>query len=310
MLMHARLSLLIAAIALSGCASMASNSSCFSHRPSLVLPDRQLALAHLSGGDTARALAEAVWDGEIDRAAQMLRNDPRLLNVQVQFDPRMQSPPPGQYGDLLAFAVAQCDREMVHMLLASGIPANGVQKGEALILALLANSPEMADLLLAAGASPDPQKVGGKNLVYELSAMGGVGGIQTLIRHGLDLAWVDRQGNDHLDTALTMEQYVIAEHLVRAGAKLWRINGAGAVSAWTLAKEPVLSPDRENIAARSRLLVLAQVEGLPWPPPDPSKIRNMVLAKLWPTDALSKAGMLLSAEAEADINARFGDEAR
>jgi hypothetical protein len=310
MLMLARWSLLMVAMVSSGCSSMAVEPLCFAHRPSMVLPDRQLALSHLSGGEAARALAEAVWDGDRDRAAQLLKADPRLLSAQVQFDKRMQSPPPGQYGDLLAFAVSRCDSAMVQMLLSSGMPPDGVQKGEALIVALLADTPEMADLILNAGASPDPQKVGGKNLVHELSAMGGVGGIQTLIRHGLDVNWVDAQGNDHLDTALTMEQYVIAEHLVRAGAKLWRINGAGALSAWTLSKEPVLAPDRENIAARSRLLASAQVEGLPWPAPDPEKVRQMVLAKTWPTGAMAKAGMLLSAEAAADVKARFANEAR
>jgi hypothetical protein len=308
--MTIRLCLFAAVMALSGCTSVSADSACFSHRPSLVLPDQKLAASHLSGGASARALADAIWAGDVEQAAKRVQADPRLLAAQVEYDKRMQSPPPGQYGDMLAFAVARCDSGMIQMLLASGMPPDGVQKGEALTLALLANSPDMADMLLNAGASPDPQKAGGKNVVHELSAMGAVGGIQTLIRHGLDLQWVDAQGNDHLDTALVMEQYEIAEHLVKAGAKLWRINGAGALSAWTLNKPPVLEPDRENLAARERLLAMAKAEGLPWPAPDPKTVRKMVLGKVWPTAAMAKAGMVISAEAEADIRKRFGDEER
>jgi hypothetical protein len=291
-------------ILICGCAGMQNDRACFAHRPSLLLPDRQLSLSHISGGNAARALAEAVWDGEVDKAEAMLRADPRLISASVQFDIKMQAPPPGQYGDLLTFAVARCDLAMIEMLLANGMPAGGIQKGEALILALLANSPTMADMLLLAGASPDPQKTGGKNVVHELSAMGAIGGIQTLIRHGLDLDWVDAQGNDHLDTALTMEQYAIAEHLIKAGAKLWRINGAGALSAWTLNKPPVLSLDKTNQAARERLLTQAKNDDLPWPPPNPVTVRKMVLAQKWPLGV-----MVISKEAAADLRERFGDEA-
>jgi hypothetical protein len=305
---YARYISLIALSLMPGCTSVTSDRACFAHRPSLVLPNRQLALSNLSGGAAARSLGEAVWNGDVREAERMIRADPKLLGASVGYDTRMAAPPVGQYGDMLAFAVSRCDMAMIDLLLNSGMPADGIQKGEAMAIALLANSPAMADKLFDAGASPDPQKNGGKNLVHELSAFSAVGGIQTLIRRGLDLNWVDAQGNDHLDTALAMEQYSIAEHLVRAGAKLWRINGAGALNAWTLNKPMVLEADRENLAARERLLVLAKVDGLPNPPPDPATVRKFVLAKSWPTSAMAKAGMVLSAQAEADIRSRFGNE--
>jgi hypothetical protein len=302
-----RLFLLSACLLLEGCA-LANDKSCFTARPSVLLPDPRLALAHLSNGSAGRDVVDAVIAGEVDAVRRAISADPKLLSTEVGFDRKMQSPPTGQYGDLLTFAVANCDADMVRVLLDLGMPADGVQKGEALTLALLADTPDIADLLLRAGASPDPQKQGGKNIMYELIAFGAAGGVQTLIRHRADLQYVDSFGNDHLDTALSMEQYAIAEILVTAGAPLWRINGAGALSAWTLNKPPVLDPAKANLDARQRLLAIAQNTALPWPPPDPSMVRKMVLGKTWPTAQMQKAGMILSAEAKADIEQRFGQQ--
>jgi hypothetical protein len=301
-----RILMLSGCLLLEGCA-LANEKSCFTIRPSVVLPDQRLALAHLSSGAAGRALADAVFAGDADAVRQAIAADPKLLSAEVGFDPKMQSAPPGQYGDLLTFAVANCDADMVRTLLDLGMPPDGVQKGEALTLALLADTPDIADLLLSAGANPDPQKIGGKNVMHELIAFGAAGGVQTLIRHRADPHYVDSFGNDHLDTALSMEQYAIAELLVKAGAALWRINGAGALSAWTLNKPPVLEPGKADADARLRLIGMAQSNGLPWPPPDPVTVRKMVLAKAWPTAEMQKAGMVLSAEAQADIEKRFGN---
>jgi hypothetical protein len=251
-------------------------------------------------------VADAVIAGDADVVHRMVVADPKLLSTEVGFDRRLQSAPAGQYGDLLTFAVANCDAEIVLTLLELGMPPDGVQKGAALTLALLSDTPDIADLLLNAGASPDPQKQGGKNVLHELSAFGAAGGVMTLLRHRLDLQYVDSFGNDHLDTALSMEQYVIAELLVNAGAFLWRINGAGALSAWTMDKPPVLQPGKADLEARQRLIVRAQNAAFRWPPPSPIEVRKMVLAKVWPTAQMEKAGMVLSAEAKTDIEIRFG----
>ena len=104
-----------------------------------------------------------------------------------------------------------------------------------------------------------------------------------------------------------MEQFTIAEHLVKGGAHLWRINGAGALSAWTLTKPPVLEPGRNDIAARERLIAAAKLSAPIWPAPDPVTVRKMVLAESWPTPEMQKAGMVLSKEAKADIENRFGE---
>jgi hypothetical protein len=279
----------------------------FTTRPSVVLPDPRLALGYLTNGAAGRDVADAVISGDADAVRRMVAADPKLLSTEVEFDRRLQFAPAGQYGDLLSFAAANCNADMVLTLLELGMPPDGVQKGEALTLALLSDTPVIADLLLRAGASPDPQKQGGKNVLHELSAFGAEGGVQTLLRHLLDVHYVDSFGNDHLDTALSMEQYMIAELLVNAGAFLWRINGAGALSAWTLNKPPVLQPGKADLEARQRLIARAQNAVFPWPPPAPIEVRSMLLAKIWPTAQMEKAGMILSAEAKTDIETRFGN---
>lgn len=290
---------------LEGCA-LANDSGCFTNRPSVILPDKRAALANLNTGATGRELVDAIYAGDIENVRRLIALDPKLLSTEVRFDKKMQSAPVGQYGDLLTFAVANCDAKMVQTLLDVGMSPDGVQKGESLTLALLSDTPDIADLLLNAGASPDPQKMGGKNVLHELVAFGAIGGVQTLVRHRLDVQYVDSFGNDHLDTALSMEQYRIAQLLVDAGAKLWRVNGAGALSAWTLTKPPVVAASAEEMAARENLIIGARKAPLPWPPPDPPDVRQKVLAGTWPTPEMQKAGMVISVEAKADIEKRFG----
>lgn len=280
---------------------------CYTTRPSVVRPDPRLVLANLTTGASGQNVTEAIFAGDHARVRSMIQADAKLLTTQVVFDTKMQSTPSGQYGDLLAFAVSRCDIDMVQLLLELGMPADGVQRGEALTLALLADTYDIAELLLRNHASPDPQKTGGKNSMYELISFGAAGGVQTLLRHNVDLQYVDKFGNDHLDTALSMEHYEIAEYLVNGGARLWRINGAGAVSAWTLSKPPVLEPSRNATAARERLIARAK-KGAPfWPAPDPVTVRDGVLTKSWPTAEMQKAGMVITPEALNDIKMRFGN---
>ncbi len=273
----------------------------------MVRPDPSKVYPNLSSGTAGTDLAQAIFAGTVDAARMLLDQDKRLLDTHVRFDPRMESAPTGQYGDLLTFAVAACSPDMVAMLLENGAVADGVQRGQALTLALLADTPEMAEILLRAGASPDPQKLGGAQAMREQFAFGHVGGVMTLLRHGADVRAVDTFGDDLLSAALSMEQYVSAELLVQQGANLWLITGAGALNAWALNKAPVLALSREEGAARDRLLVRAHRAGLPWPPPEPPVVREMVLAKKWPTPEMAKAGMQISPEALKDIQARFGE---
>ncbi len=285
---------------------MTNPHRCFQTRPQIIHPDPIKVMPHISTGTSGRDFAQAVFAGDVAGAQNMIASDPKLLQTQVTFDPKMESAPVGQYGDALVFAVSACNIDMMNMLLASRMPVDGIQRGQALTLALLADTPEMAEILLAAGASPDPQKNGGENTMREIIAYSAKGGAMTLLRYKLDVEWVDKFGDDHLDTALSMEEYVIAELLVQRGANLWRIMGAGSLPAWALNKVPVIELSAEQSAARDRLIALAKRSNLPWPAPDPVTVRNMVLANKWPNTEQLKNGMTISAEAKADIFVRFG----
>jgi ankyrin repeat protein len=195
-----------------------ANSRCFTQR-NVLLPNRELVLANATNGQSGKEIAEAVLDGRTEDVTAMLKRDARLLQTKIVYDKAKASEAPdGQYGDLLTLAVSRCDLAMEKHLLDLGMPVNCVEIGAALTLALLADTPEMAELLLQRGASPDPQKLGGQNAMREITSFSQIGGAVMLIRHGPDLNWQNQFGNGHLQTAVDMEQYQIAEVLIAKGA--------------------------------------------------------------------------------------------
>lgn len=279
-----------------GCmaADSRAETRCFTKRPSVVLPDRNRVLAHLTNGASGRALAEALLDGRVEEARAMLARDSRLIDTVVTVDARMPQPPAGQYGDLLTFAVSRCDADAVAMLLEAGMPADGVRRGSALTLALLADAPDLAELLLRAGASPDPQKAGGEDPMRSAIAFSHIGAVMTLLRHGADPRWHDSFGIDRVRLALDAEQAEIAELLVEKGGTLWSVAGDGSMAVHALLAEPLVFVSAEAKAARARLVERAQASGLPWPPPDRAMVRRMVAAGSWPTAAMERAGMTVA----------------
>jgi hypothetical protein len=294
---------LMLAMASGGC-SIAQDRTCFTKRPGVVLPDRAKVLANVSNGGSGRLLAEAVLDGEHDKAAAMLARDPRLLQTVVTHDPRMDAAPAGQAGDLLTLAVSRCDRDMIDMLLKAGMPANGVKVGNALSLALLADTPDMAETLLKAGASPDPQKLdGGEDAMATAMAFSHPGAVMTLLRHGADPRYADAFGVDRVREAVGTEQTDIAEILVKAGASLWTVAEDGSTAVHDLARPAMIFKTPELKAARDRLFVLAENQAkaanLPWPPPDRATIKRMMVSGQWPTSAMLKVGMAPSPQALA-----------
>jgi hypothetical protein len=279
-----------------GCmaADTSADTRCFTKRPSVVLPDRNLVLANVTNGASGRSIAEAVLDGRVEDARAMLASDPRLIDTVVAHDPRMPQPPAGQYGDLLTLAVSRCDTDAVTMLLQAGMPADGVKRGNALSLAVLADTPEMAELLLRAGASPDPQKAGGEDAMRSAIAFSHIGAVMTLLRHGADPRWQDKFGIDRVRLALDAEQADIAELLVEKGGTLWSVATDGSMAVHELLGEPVVFASAEMKAARARLIDRAKANGLPWPPPDRATVKRMVAAGSWPTAAMAKGGMTVS----------------
>jgi hypothetical protein len=281
------------ALALGGCSVMA-NSRCFTERD-VLLPDRELVLANVSNGQAGRDIAAAVFDGKIDDVTAMIKRDNRLFTTQAVYDKnKFSERPDGQYGDLLTFAVSRCDLAMEQHLLDLGMPINGTQIGSALTVALLADKPEMAELLLQKGASPDPQKLGGENTMREITSFSQLGGVLMLLRHGLDVKWQNQFGNGHLQTAVDMEEYRIAKALIDKGANPWQISGGGAMPVQLMTGPLILENAVEN-EARLRLVgkieADAKTKGLPWPPPDFKTVRKMVLLGKWPTKEMLAGGV-------------------
>jgi hypothetical protein len=302
-------------LALGGCSvarTILADSPCFTERL-VVIPNRELVLANVTNGQSGKEIAEAVLDGRIDDVTLMLKRDQRLIQTNVAYDKAKASErPDGQYGDLLTFAVSRCDLAMEKQLLDLGMPVNGADIGGALTLALLADTPEMAELLLQRGASPDPQKLGGQNAMNDITAFQHVGGVMMLLRHGLDLNWQDEFGDDHLQGALGMQQYRIAELLIEKGANPWCIGGGGALPAQYFARPMILENAADNEARLhllTKVVAEAKAKGFPWPPPDFKTVRKMVLLGKWPTKEMLAAGVPpVSPTVMADMRKRFSKE--
>ena len=289
------------AITLTGGCSMTAKSACFSKR-AVVLPDRTRVLANVSNGASGRALADALLDGKLDQVRTILARDPRLIGTVVTHDPRMDAPPPGQSGDLLTLAVSRCDTDGIALLLKAGMPADGIARGNALTLALLADAPEMAELLLQAGASPDPQKVaGGEDAMRQAIAFSHIGAVMTLLRHGADPRWHDAFGIDRVRMAMDAEQADIAELLIDKGGTLFSVGGDGSMAAHELLAEPIAFKSPELKAARARLVERAKASPIGWPPPDRATIKRMIASGTWPTEKMARAGMTVAPEVLAKL---------
>lgn len=287
-------------IAISGGCSIAQERACFTKRPSVVLPDRTKVLANVTNGGSGRAVAEALLDGRIDDAREMLARDPRLLSTVVTHDQRMDAAPVGQSGDLLTLVVSRCNAKGIAMLLGSGMSPNGIKIGSALALALLADSPEMAEQLLQAGASPDPQNTpDGEDAMAAAITFSHPGAVMTLLRHGADPSWTDSFGIDRVRLAVDAEQIDIAELLIAKGGSVWTIAEDGSMAIHALIDAALVFNSPEMNAARKRLVEQAQVAGLPWPPPDRATVKKMIVSGQWPTAAMTKAGMMASPQALA-----------
>jgi hypothetical protein len=278
---------------------------CFSGRPDYLFPKPELVRPNLTHGEAGRRLYDALIDGDRTAVATMIAGDPRLAELTVNYD-RRGDRPAGQDGDLLTLAVTNCDGEMLAALLRAGVSPQGVERGRALSWALLADEPDMAELLLRAGASPDPQKSGGLDVFRDMAAAGQLGGAMMLVRHGLDLQWVDQFGSGHLETAMNMESFAIAEELVRAGAPLWRVSMGGYMPVHALFRQRVLADPGENVIFE-RMRAKARRPGLPWPPPPPNEVLVKVLAGEWPTPAMREAGMVVPPATLAMLQQRARD---
>lgn len=273
--MH-KLLLLSPALALvtMGCESDA-RADCFAQGTEL--PTRRDTLTDQRLGTAARDFAEALFDGDLGRARQLLQGDPGLARRRV-----------GAHYDMLSVALTTCQIDAVDLVIRGGAPLDGVEdKGLPLRLALRAKDPAFAHRLLEAGASPNP-KGNPSGPLRTAIALNSLGAVRMLLDFRADPNVVEATGNRPLHTALDMEHFRIAELLLDRGADPWAIDGGGA-NLGTAATTAMLTNSAEEAAAQRRLA--ERLGKLGWPEPAPSfrEVRAAAASGNWPPAAAGAA---------------------
>lgn len=290
--------------------NMTKGANCFQKYPDFTRPLPESVIPRLTNGASGRNIYDAVMAGNRDAVAQMIETDPRLLTTKVEPRPYPQGPNDGEYGDLLAFAIANCDLEMVQTLIDGGMSADGAAPGSALLIALHADEPTMAQYLFEQGASANPEtKPSGVYVASEALLFGNLGGFMMLIRNGLDVRKADELGRTILHRAVNSDQYAIAEELIKAGANPWQANNYGGVAAKQIYDGMAI--EREpDLSAQRRLVANLQKPDLPWPPPTPVEVRAKVVSGEWPKPMITKAGFIIPPTAITYIKEHYGEDGK
>lgn len=258
-----------------GCESDA-RADCFASGTEL--PQRRDTLTDQRLGAAARDFAEALYDGDLARAGQLLAADPGLARRRV-----------GAHYDMLSVALATCRADAVDLVIRGGAPLDGVEdQGLPLRLALRAKDPDFAHRLLSAGASPNPKGSPSAPLRTAI-ALNSLGAVRMLLDFRADPNVMEATGNRPLHTALDMEHFRIAELLLDRGADAWAIDSGGA-NLGTAATTKMLTESAEEEAAQRRLA--GRLAKLGWPEPVPSfrDVRAAATAGNWPPPAARAAG--------------------
>lgn len=245
-----------------------------------MLPDERKILTAITHGQAGRDLAAAVFAGDQAAVRQMLTTDPQLRTAHVPPATYPDFAPDGQFGDLLTFAVAQCDTGMVDLLLQLGVPANGAIPGSPLTLAVQARDLAIARQLLAAGAHPD-QPPGDPFRTMYSATLHSPEAVELLLAHGADPDRRDSTGTSILQTTVDGDAMRSAEVLIRHGGDPWLLGPDGVLPAQGIAEPLILHTDADE-AARQRLLRQVRRADRPWPPPSPRDVRRAVAEDRWP----------------------------
>lgn len=264
---------------------------CFADMGPVMLPERHRVLGAVSHGETGRAMAQAVLDGDIDTVRRLAAADPQALEAHVPPAEYPDFTPDGQFGDLLVLSVARCDRPMLNALLAAGLSPDGAIRGAALDLSVKANTPDFMVDLLDAGADPDPQASGAAAHPMRTAAeRGNLAAARLLLHYGADVHWANALGYTALHDAVSMDAMAVAELLIEAGADPWRTSRVGAMPAHGIAMPLQVSSDADA-EARDRLVRRLQASAAGWPPPDPQTVRRLALQGEWPGAERRAAGV-------------------
>lgn len=232
------------------------------------LPDLDAARRDPALGESGRALIEALLARDAAKVEAALARDPKLTGTRAG-------------GTTLAeLAVAIGDAELLDAMLAQGVSPDADADGVPLILALHATVPDLAFVLLRAGASPTPASAALEPFRAAI-ALGSPAGVQLLLDHGADPDVVGPLGRRPLHVALDMEQFDIAELLLKCGADPWALDASGANLA-TAATTPMLSGSLHNAVAQARLRERVRAMGWPEPFPAPAELVALAAAGTWP----------------------------
>lgn len=258
-----------------GCESDA-RADCFAQGTEL--PTRRDTLTDQRLGAAARDFAEALFDGDLGRAGQLLQGDPGLARRRV-----------GAHYDMLSVALATCRADTVDLVIRGGAPLDGVEdKGLPLRLALRAKDAAFAHRLLEAGASPVP-KGNPSGPLRTAIALNSLGAVRMLLDFRADPNVMEATGNRPLHTALDMEHFRIAELLLDRGADPWAIDSGGA-NLGTAATTAMLTDAAEEAEAQRRLAERLKKLGWPEPAPTAREVRAAAARGDWPAATARDAG--------------------
>ena len=276
----------------------AAKADCFSaSRPTLPIDER--ISSTLTNGEDGLAIVQTVSTGAVDDLEVLVRTNPALLSTRTEL-PDGVRPSNGNMADLLTIAAANCDAGMVGALLELGADPNGAIRGLALTYAALADELVMAAMLLQAGADPDATTEGRTTALREVLYFERPDAVEVLAAFGADVNRADLVGGTPLDAALTFGDWASAKVLMDAGANPWQVSNKGMLPAFRLLNASVQR--RRDRDLRDELLVRVQ-DGAPiWPPPPPMDVIRNVRIGAWPTDAMQRAGFVVTDSALRSIN--------
>jgi ankyrin repeat protein len=163
-------------------------------------------------GNPALNIFEASATGQTARVRDLLNTDPALLNAYAAdgFHP-------------LGLAAFFGNKETVAVLLHAGADVNQQSresmKVSALHSAAAARRPDIVEMLLARGASPNVKAEGGITVFHEVAATGQLALAEMLLKHGGDVNAADNSGRTPLAHALNNKHDAMAAWLGANGGR-------------------------------------------------------------------------------------------
>jgi ankyrin repeat protein len=163
-------------------------------------------------GNPALNIFEASATGQTARVRDLLNTDPALLNAYAAdgFHP-------------LGLAAFFGNKETVAVLLHAGADVNQQSresmKVSALHSAAAARRPDIVEMLLARGASPNVKAEGGITVFHEVAATGQLALAEMLLKHGGDVNAADNSGKTPLGHAINSRQDAMVAWLKAQGGR-------------------------------------------------------------------------------------------